>query len=741
MSSGGVFLSDGANEVKNAINIVSALEGTLVSDLDSNPNLIGIAKPIARDVATTFKKDATGGSVTLAIDASNYNPFYQMSKFVVEIDQLANVTTNYWRNIVLSDGSEIKGTRKGALDIKSMCFFVYKIFQKAFLLTNVTDSRFINDPFVSQDTFEVGYQGNIGDLVNYLQEVKDSLRDETTSVSTPPEFPSFQLTKEKLKEEELNLRKFIAYVNQAKLSESKAILDKLFTTLSVLKNISATQTSALIGAEHELSILPSVNSGQAKLVDVSKSRLLPNIKFLIDNISATYPDSLLPKNEILTAGTKNALLNLMNDQRLKNTGDNEFKPKNSKILMCGLPAGFIDEMRFPKITVQDISGEYYASQNYGDNASIVNVKINKNDVMIQGVNFQSIKLTFDSGLIVAPNGFDECTFNEGSPSLLEEIINNRIRFKILNTNALTSTGVGGAGSAGTIIGTASSEATGYQDSNGDGLYEYGVTYSELVSNPKYSEITEDQLQAILLNCATSELLKIYVQIIVGLKLGEENFVANDVFKRQLIDESLEINGSTRISSVLNAMSNITNLNLALDPLITEQLVIDSGLRIRNQTSVGTGPSLATGIDPYSDLRNFALPSDPVALAAGAEVSQVQQTSQLFSSAFFKPSSLIGECITPKMFESIFFVIVDPDEFVINESLTDVGLLTTLESLGLAERSQNDFKLRIVRTEETNSNSANLNEYFVSCNIPNVTEIKTLEEFSESSGRPTEPTRR
>jgi hypothetical protein len=273
------------------------------------------------------------------------------------------------------------------------------------------------------------------------------------------------------------------------------------------------------------------------------------------------------------------------------------------------------------------------------------------------------------------------------------------------------------------------------------LYEYGVTYSELVSNPKYSEITEDQLQAILLNCATSELLKIYVQIIVGLKLGEENFVANDVFKRQLIDESLEINGSTRISSVLNAMSNITNLNLALDPLITEQLVIDSGLRIRNQTSVGTGPSLATGIDPYSDLRNFALPSDPVALAAGAEVSQVQQTSQLFSSAFFKPSSLIGECITPKMFESIFFVIVDPDEFVINESLTDVGLLTTLESLGLAERSQNDFKLRIVRTEETNSNSANLNEYFVSCNIPNVTEIKTLEEFSESSGRPTEPTRR
>jgi hypothetical protein len=272
------------------------------------------------------------------------------------------------------------------------------------------------------------------------------------------------------------------------------------------------------------------------------------------------------------------------------------------------------------------------------------------------------------------------------------------------------------------------------------LYEYGVTYSELVSNPKYSEITEDQIQAILLNCATSELLKIYVQVIVGLKLGEENFVMDDVFKRQLIDESLEINGSTRITSVLNAMSNISNLNLALDPLVTEQLVIDSGLRIRNQAPAGGGAGLATGID-YNDLRNFVLPSDPVALAAGAEVSQVQQTSQLFSSAFFKPSSLIGECITPKMFESIFFVIVDPDEFVINESLTDVGLLTTLESLGLAERSQNDFKLRIVRTEETNSNSANLNEYFVSCNIPNVTEIKTLEEFSESSGRPTEPTRR
>jgi len=477
------------------------------------------------------------------------------------------------------------------------------------------------------------------------------------------------------------------------------------------------QATAIAGAEYELTVIPEINSGHAQLANLAKARLLPNHKLATNTISEVRPVSLLSNNEIFSKGTKNALLNLMNDQRLKNSAESEFNPKNSKIVMCGLPAGFIDEIRFPKVYVTDANAGYFVTQNYDENQSIVNVRYEKNDILIQDVVFESIKLSFDTRLIIAPNGFDNCDFNEGSPSLLNEIINDRIRFQML--------------------GIVPSSESSYQDVDGDGFNEHGKVYSDLVSDPKYAELTEEKIQSILLNCATSELLKKYLQIIVGVKLGEENFPMSNTFKSQLVDNSIGIDGGTPTIEVLESMFNISGLNLSLDPLIIENLLTaDSKVAKETEFSESTASSPV-----LVDLDKFSLPSSPIVEAVGANVSQVQQVSQLLSSAFFKPYALMGECIVPKMFESILFTIIDPDEFVIDENATSADIIYDLENIGVAIRSSTDGKLRILRTDDNNASSSNLNEYFITCNVADISDIKTLEEVSTESGRPTEATRR
>lgn len=706
------FTESGINPF-NATSVAGTKDDYITTDVGILDACLTLKRGAGPDVDSTFQ---------WAINKSNYNPFYQMAQFIRDIDS-SFLLPNYSRELFVAGTSPagkrfIKATRRGALDVKAVCMLVYKIFQKAFIMTDVTAlniyNGYANAPkpgtstgknkqydYYNDQRVQVGlkYREYRLAIVDYLESVKDSLRNIDVEINTgssreidlsypgdPPDLVSvkrsdyvsdFVVTRDKLREEELNLRMAIAYFDQFKLEDTANQINRLAfnspSEIPILRNILSNPNAP----EIQLEILNNFNSGQAKLTNLSKSRLLPNLKIPVTTVGETNPESFLPNNEIISSGTFNALLNFMNDPRLKNTAESELRPQNSRILMCGLPSGFIDNLRFPTVYLNSTSGVYKATQNYDENHAIINLSIEKNDLLAQDIVFKPITMTFDTSLIIAPNGFDDCTFDENSPSLLEQILSDKILFQIL----------------GKLPG----------DPN------QILTYNEIKSNSRYNQLSSSQLESICLNCATSELLKKYLQIIVGIKLGEENLYINDILKSHFIDGFI---GETSLEDLLESMKNISDINL---PNIDFSQLLSESL---------------------ANLLKVPLPSSSIVQENDITVAEIQQASQLLLSALFRNDTLIAECAAPKHFETTIFMIIDPDEFVINEDF-NLEVQNQLINIGQAVRGI-DGNLRLVRTDDNEINSTNINEYHISCNIAGVklSESATIfsdVEFNDTSG--------
>jgi hypothetical protein len=646
---------------------------------------------------------------TKAIDTLECNPFYQMTRILQRLDTAAtsrasNFGGEYWREYELTApppnagavGSPIstrtKVTRRGALDIKALAFLVYKIYQKLLVDSVFTGSKSNDDgallvagegksPTIGDKQFLVYINpGSATNALNYTNEILNNIQNtETGAVQSYGKFKSA------LENEDKRYRSTMSYIDQCRISDAKNELDKLVDPGADPKIPATIEALKLPTPGYELDMVKQIDQGQVKLAELSKLRQLPNLKVSAENIGENNPDSLLPNSQIFSTGTKNALLNLMNDPKIKDTFDSEFDPKNSKIFTIALPSGFIETNRFKGVAPGDLTSAYQVKPRLNPLASLMNVKIEKNDALLQGVDFIPLTLLFDSCLYIAPNGFDSCQFVEDSPSILNEIIENRIRFSRIGHVTATSI-------KSDILNSP------INDIDSDGFNEHGLLYDDIIGLEEYQDLTTSEIQSVLLNCTVSDLLKRYVQLIVGVKVAEEEFAITEKMLEQYVDDNVS---GLDITTFLSNAQNIDGLNIPIDPSLISTLLSNSGILVQSSdTSTTTTKKVPNSADNSID---------------GLSTYELQQFNQLLTSATFKPNILISEIVSPKRFENIFFVIVDPDEFVVDEVSTNSDLIDNLKTIGLAQESLIDNKLRIIRKQEDSSYS-NINEFYISANI-------------------------
>jgi hypothetical protein len=678
-------------------NVYVELGVQITIDIGRNVNNIADIFVRSGDIDLTFNPD-TGK----AIDTEECNPFYQMTRILQRLDTAATSRASdfggeYWREYELTDppigpgatnpliGTRTKVTRRGALDIKALAFLVYKIYQKLLVDSTFTGSESGSEAWI-EPTLELGETlkfyinpGLASTALSYSQEVLNNIKNiETDAVQ------SYDGIKSALEGEDKRYRSTMSYIDQCRISGAKNELDKLVDPIADPKIPATIEALKIPSPQYELDMIKQIDQGQVKLAELSKLRQLPNLKVGAENIGENNSDSLLPNSQIFSTGTKNALLNLMNDPKLKDTFDSELDSKNSKIFTIALPSGFIETNRFRGVAAGDLTGAYQVKPRLNPLASLLNVKIEKNDALLQGVDFIPLAILFDSCLYVAPNGLDNCQFVEDSPSILNEIIENRIRFSRIGHVTTTSSKLDILNSP-------------INDSDSDGFNEHGLLYDDIINLIEYENLTTSEIQSVLLNCVISDLLKKYVQLIVGVKIAEEEFAITENILEQYVDDNVS---GLDITTFLSNAQNIDGLNIP-DPGLISSLLSNSGILVQSSdTSVTTTKKVPNSADNSID---------------GLSTYELQQFNQLLTSAAFKPNILISEIVAPKRFENIFFVIVDPDEFVVDEVNTSSDLIDNLKTIGLAQESLVDNKLRIIRKQEDSSYS-NINEFFISADI-------------------------
>lgn len=721
----GVEITLGTPDLAVSANKISlALSNVRFSELDNNGGMnrggnayvefgVGISADIGRNVAGLTEIFVRSGDIDLlvnsdtgkAIDTEECNPFYQMTRILQRLDTAATYRASdfggeYWREYELTEpppdddaagnpiSTRTKVTRRGALDIKALAFLVYKIYQKLLVDSTFTGSE-SGDEFALRllPTLDIGDKLRFyinpslaSTALSYSQEILNNIQNiETDAVQ------SYGGIKSALENEDKRYRSTMSYIDQCRISGAKNELDKLVDPGADPKIPATIEALKLPTPGYELDMVKQIDQGQVKLAELSKLRQLPNLKVSAENIGENNPDSLLPNSQIFSTGTKNALLNLMNDPKIKDTFDSEFDPKNSKIFTIALPSGFIETNRFKGVAAGDLTSAYQVKPRLNPLASLMNVKIEKNDALLQGVDFIPLTLLFDSCLYIAPNGFDSCQFVEDSPSILNEIIENRIRFSRIGHVTTTSI-------KSDILNSP------INDIDSDGFNEHGLLYDDIIGLEEYQDLTTSEIQSVLLNCTVSDLLKRYVQLIVGVKVAEEEFAITEKMLEQYVDDNVS---GLDITTFLSNAQNIDGLNIPIDPSLISTLLSNSGILVQSSdTSTTTTKKVPNSADNSID---------------GLSTYELQQFNQLLTSTTFKPNILISEIVSPKRFENIFFVIVDPDEFVVDEVSTNSDLIDNLKTIGLAQESLIDNKLRIIRKQEDSSYS-NINEFYISANI-------------------------
>lgn len=148
-----------------------------------------------------------------------------------------------------------------------------------------------------------------------------------------------------------------------------------------------------------------------------------------------------------------------------------------------------------------------------------------------------------------------------------------------------------------------------------------TTYLDIARNEKYNFLTNDQKRSIIKNHTISSLFELYLRLLTGMRIEEESFPVNDIDPGTSLDqEFVDI-----VYSYIKDVLDIDIPNLPIMEVITDPEVDDEAKDI---------------------LRLF-----------------------VFGDIVFEPQRLRNQVTSPKLFDRIFHVPVNSEEFEIDEDLT------------------------------------------------------------------------
>lgn len=296
---------------------------------------------------------------------------------------------------------------------------------------------------------------------------------------------------------------------------------------------------------------------------------------------------------------------------------------NVRILSVGLPSGFMNSLQHRLESF--IEGQNFAefSRRRNLQPNVIKIHVYMKDLLFDDVVFKPKTFIFETSRFIAAPDFKKITSNP----TFENVLSN------VSTRALA------------VDGSTFRTTTGYELAN-DSAY--------------HAVITDDERRQMLENHVKSYLIRVYLRLLTGVDFNEDGFYLDDSIAELRVD--LETLG-------------------VFKELLSSRVTQFAGRRLTFEQLRNINPDVKKLLNRIENIEGFSVTlSDIVKIVDDASKAvniELSQDIQAFISVFGSNSILFGagaraaRVLAPKLFERIFHVVVDPDDFEIDSELTNV----------------------------------------------------------------------
>ena len=354
--------------------------------------------------------------------------------------------------------------------------------------------------------------------------------------------------------------------------------------------------------------LATLNEAQ---VSVSRA-MLEEFKQARTNVESPFLD-----DTFINSKQKNSLMSLLKNGRFK-----ELEGFNGKIVSVGLPAGFLETLNSRLDTFNVGANLSVFESELKKDADVIRINIYKQDLQFEDIVFKPKTYIFEMSRFILGNSLNTIlSDNLSFDQLIEKIETKNILFRgspILNEKL-----------------------------------------SDIENLNRYSFLTSKQKKEMFQNHIENYLLNLYSKLITGMNISEREFILNDAVATALNDKkTIEI-----FKKILTThVSGIAGRAITFTELRKQNKNIDNLLKRIEENKVIAGV-----------INDITVKFDDLSKSANIQISEgIKSFLRIFShrSVLFGAGAMRQKIVSPKMFERIFNIFVDPDDFEIDVAKTN-----------------------------------------------------------------------
>jgi len=585
------------------------------------------------------------------------------------------------------------------LDEDAILMLVFEIFIN--LTSRYVSSTAVNIKGKNYTAFKVDSNENTKDAIGELlgiAKVKDKLIVDRLRETRSKRSTSFsQMSRDLLAER--GSMSLTAAANQNDDSEdSDAVFDNMYSTLESLVtdlefiknglaildalgtsvNESAVRLSDFLDLRNStsdikksLKVMTGNPMGRRILSSLSDSQVRL-MRVLSKELSAENTnDSYISSQRTITENEVNAMRVILKDPYLSG-----ITAENVRVLSVGIPAGMIGALLNPPY----ILGKKVSTESLSDEA-VIKVNVYKRDLEFGDLVFKPKTFLFDASMFLMPGAFEEI---DDKRDTLQSMLSSKVKFSKITYSEERSSMLG----------------------------------NEIIENNVYSSIDNLSVGKMLSNHAVDYILKLYYQLLFGMNITESTFTESD----SVLDLTIDSDGMSTLM--------LSETSEAVAPFITTGDVPVSNL-LRTVTTRGT---TTVRVANEFSAKRYLVPSINEVLTTGDDTQEELErpelsyadldnfrmlcSSNLFSSAIMKQ-----RIIAPKVFDRVFMLAVEPDDFDIDIDATretDAGkqmynskLLSELTQEVMDDAGNTTYRLKPRARSE---NYSSFSEFFVTVSL-------------------------
>lgn len=337
--------------------------------------------------------------------------------------------------------------------------------------------------------------------------------------------------------------------------------------------------------------------------------------------------------ENAASGRLAALKSFLGSPFMTVSNDNRFDPTNARIFCVGFPSEIFDEKLLPTVSSDITSLELSRDQQNRDN-TVVRVNFFKSDSLLKSVTFEGMSFIYDPMLFVAPEGY----FNYVGSAPIEESLDG-IKFHRSIVDVETGRKV--------KFQTYEFNSENGFVPTGEGVFDPPSCYLE--------DLSPEVARQLAYTTVTSDLLRMYVEIVNGLEISEDSFPKNEAVKEEILDLSVDsplgIN-SIDFSRYIDVFTSLESF--PLDSATAANLIDSESSGERTEKGI-TGSRLKTMFDGYTE-----------GFIDDSNSSSFSVSRAILSSVLFSPNSVRQKILSASKLAGIGYFVVDPDQFRVFE---------------------------------------------------------------------------